>query len=90
MSYFILKLNLGLICLLFLVPLSKKFIYLIFFLFLEGPPDGSDGKESSCNSGETWVHFLGREDPLEREWQPTLVFLPGKSHGRRSLTGDSP
>ena len=23
-------------------------------------------------------------------WQPTLVFLPGKSHGRRSLVGYSP
>ena len=25
-----------------------------------------------------------------REWQPTPVFLPGKSHGRRSLEGYSP
>ena len=25
-----------------------------------------------------------------REWQPTLVLLPGKSHGRRSLVGCSP
>ena len=30
---------------------------------------------------ETWVQFLGREDPLERKWQPTPVFLPGESHG---------
>ena len=28
---------------------------------------------------ETWVQFLGREDPLERKWQPTPVFLPGES-----------
>ena len=34
---------------------------------------------------ETWVRSLGREDPLEKEWQPTPVFLPGESHGRRSL-----
>ena len=33
---------------------------------------------------ETWVLSLGWEDPLEKEWQPTLIFLPGKSHGRRS------
>ena len=26
---------------------------------------------------ETWVRSLGREDPLEKEWQPTAVFLPG-------------
>ena len=25
-----------------------------------------------------------------RKWQPTLVLLPGKSHGRRSLVGYSP
>ena len=31
---------------------------------------------------ETQVQSLGREDPLEKEWQPTLVPLPGKSHGR--------
>ena len=27
---------------------------------------------------ETQVPFLGQEDPLERKWQPTAVFLPGK------------
>ena len=25
-----------------------------------------------------------------RKWQPTLVFLPGESHGQRSLVGYSP
>ena len=25
-----------------------------------------------------------------RKWQPTLVFLPGRSHGWRSLAGYSP
>ena len=40
---------------------------------------------------ETWVWFLGRQDPLEKEkWQPTPVFLPGKPHGWRSLVGYSP
>ena len=39
---------------------------------------------------ETWVRSLGQEDPLEKEWQPTPVFLPGKSHGQRSLAGYSP
>ena len=36
------------------------------------------------------VRSLGREDPLERKWQPTPVFLPGESHGPRSLEGCSP
>ena len=27
---------------------------------------------------------------LRRQWQPTSVLLPGKSHGQRSLVGCSP
>ena len=38
---------------------------------------------------ETWVQSLGQEDPWRRKWQPTPVFLPGQSHGQRSLTGYS-
>ena len=37
-----------------------------------------------------WVQSLGWEDPLEEEMQPTLAFLPGASHGQRSLVGYSP
>ena len=39
---------------------------------------------------DTWVQSLGREDPLEEEWKPILVFLPGKSHGQRNLSRYSP
>ena len=35
---------------------------------------------------EPWV----RKIPWRREWQPTPVLLPGKSHGWRSLVGYSP
>ena len=28
--------------------------------------------------------------PWRRAWQPTLVFLPGESHGQRSLAGYCP
>ena len=28
--------------------------------------------------------------PWRRKWQPTAVFLPGKSHGQRGLAGYSP
>ena len=28
--------------------------------------------------------------PWRRKWQPTPVFLPGKSHGQKSLVGYSP
>ena len=39
---------------------------------------------------EIWVQSLAQEDPLEEEMQPTPVFLPGKSHGQRSLAGYTP
>ena len=39
---------------------------------------------------ETQVRSLGQEDPQRRKWQSTPVFLPGESHGRRSLVGYSP
>ena len=39
---------------------------------------------------ESWVQYPRWADPLEREWQPTPVFLPGESHGQRSLAGYSP
>ena len=35
---------------------------------------------------ETWV----RKIPWRRKWQPTPAFLPGESHGQRSLVGYSP
>ena len=39
---------------------------------------------------ETQVRFLVQEDPWRRKWQPTPVFLPGESHGQKSLEGYSP
>ena len=35
---------------------------------------------------DPWV----RKIPWRREWQPTLVFLPGKFNGQRNLVGYSP
>ena len=37
-----------------------------------------------------WVQSQGWEDPLERAWQATQVFLPGEPHGQRSLVGYGP
>ena len=39
---------------------------------------------------EMWVQTLGWDDPLERKWQPSPVFLPGKFHGQGSLAGYNP
>jgi len=38
---------------------------------------------------EMQVRSLGGEDPLEKEMTTPPVFLPGKSHGQRSLAGYS-
>ena len=35
---------------------------------------------------DPWVGKI----PWRRAWQPTPVFLPGESHGQRSLVGYSP
>ena len=38
---------------------------------------------------DTWVHPWVRKISWRRKWQPTPVFLPGKSHGWRSPVGYS-
>ena len=51
------------------------------------------GKEPPCHCRwdkrhgfDPWVGKI----PWRRAWQPTPVFLPGESHGERSLAGYSP
>ena len=47
----------------------------------------SVGKESACNAEDSRsIPGLGRS-PGERNGNPTPVFLPGESHGQRSLPG---
>ena len=38
---------------------------------------------------EARLHPWVRKIPWRREWQPTLAFLPGESHGQRNLAGYS-
>ena len=42
-------------------------------------------KKFTCNAGgaETRLQSLGREDPLQKEIQPTPVFLLGKSRRQK-------
>ena len=42
--------------------------------------------ESGRPGFDLWVGKI----PWRRKWQPTPVFLPGESHGGRSLVGYSP
>ena len=39
---------------------------------------------------ETWVRFLGQEDPLEKEIVTDFSILAWRIHGQRSLVGYSP
>ena len=61
-----------------------QFIFLIFIeiIFPGGAVVKKKKKKNLPAMQETWVRSLGEEDPLEKEWLPTLVFLPGKSHGQ--------
>ena len=63
------------------------------YLLRDTAPGGTGGKESACQcrrhkrySLDPWVGMI----PWSRKWQPTPVFLAGKSHGQRSLVGYSP
>ena len=58
-----------------------------------GFPGGMSGKEpiSQCRKRhEMQIRPWVRKIPYRRKWSPTPVFLPGKSHGQRSLAGYSP
>ena len=52
-------------------------------------PGDSDGKDSACNAGDSGSIPVS-EDPWQRARHPPPVFLPGESHGQRSLAGYSP
>ena len=43
-------------------------------------------KNLPAKAGDPWLGKIS----WRRKWQPTPVFLPGKSLGQRSLAGDSP
>ena len=53
-------------------------------------PGGSEVKASAYNAGDQGSIPVSGRFPWRRKWQPTPVFLPGESHGRRSLVGYSP
>ena len=63
------------------------------YAYILGFSGGTSGKEPACQRRrckKTWVWSLGWEDALEEGMAPTPVFLPGESHGQRTLVGYSP
>ena len=55
-----------------------------------GSPWWLSGRKLSCQCRTHWSNPWVGKIPWRRKWQPTPVFLPGKSHGQRSLGGYSP
>ena len=61
--------------------------------YIYGFPGGSEVNNPPANAGDTGDMGLipgVRKIPWKRKWQPAPVFLPGKSHGQRSLADCSP
>ena len=48
------------------------------------------GKKICLQCGRARFNLWVRKKPWRSKWQPTPVFLPGGSHGQRSLVGYSP
>ena len=51
---------------------------------------GKKKKKSTCQCRRARLYPWVLQMPWRRKWQPTLVFLPGESHGQRSLGSYSP
>ena len=66
------------------------YIWCICMYIYVGFLGDASGKEPACQCWrlgfDSWVGKI----PWRRAWQPTPVFLPGNSHGQRSLEGYSP
>ena len=70
---------------------NRKQICKSYILF--GLPRWHSGKEPTRQCRRYKRHGFNpwvRKIPWSRKWQPTPVFLPGKSHGQGSLAGYSP
>ena len=62
-------------------------------IMYQGFPGGSTGKEHTCQWRKSKIlrfNIWVKKIPWRRKWHPTPVFLPGESHGQRSLAGYSP
>ena len=61
--------------------------FLLYFFMLKLYLSPLSGKESACQAGHLGLIPGSGRFPWRRKWQPAPVFLPGKSHGQRSLAG---
>ena len=58
-------------------------------IHIKGLPWWLSGKEPACQCRRHGFHLWVGKIPWRRKWQPTPVFLSGKSHGQRSLASYS-
>ena len=68
--------------------ITMEDIYIHTHIYI-GLPRGHSGKEPTCQRRRHRFHLWVGRTPWRRKWQPTPVFLPGESHGQRSLAGYS-
>ena len=78
------------VCLLFYSNIVSTVTLKTLVILISGLPWWFSGKESACQCRRHGFDHWFRMIPWRRKWQPTLVVLPGKSHGQRSLAGHSP
>ena len=62
---------------------------LLIYILLQ-LPRWLNSKESTCQCRSCKLDTSVRKIPWRRKWKPTPIFLPGESHGRRSMVGSSP
>ena len=73
----------------------SQFLVVFGFCYevMQGFPGGTSSKEPACQDRRhkrlgfsSWIGKI----PWRKKWQPTPIFLPGESHGQRSLVGCRP
>ena len=69
---------------------SHKIIAFFSLTFIMKFPGGSAVQNPPTNARDTGSILGSGRSPWKRKWQPSPVFLLGKSHGWRSLVGYSP
>ena len=72
----------------FLAPAVR--LMSVFWRGVDFPGGAAEKKTLANETQETWVQFLGREDPLEEEMATHSSILAWECRGRRSLAGYSP
>ena len=69
---------------------KEAFIYSTELYRSMGFLGGASGKDPACQCRRHRFYPWVGKSLCSKKWQPTPVFLPGESHGQRSLVGYSP